>query len=167
MSCSTEVKPTSGGISNPRCPFILHAAILYAMMQWWKPSDRLSWNLECPTDGIPFFEIALLPGNIQNMICAVFQRIWSRYKCKLISDFSPLPSFLLLPQFQQARLASDFKHWERTKLDTFCNLGDELGMYPEEQVVGRLGNLSSSILFHIGRFVTILISLELCAISAY
>lgn len=107
------------------------------MMQWWKSSNKLSWHIEQHADGISLSKIALLPGNmnfgIKNLNCIVFQKIWCRYTSKLISDFSLLllSSFLLLLQFQQEWLASDFKNWERDKLDKFCNLGDKSGIYPE------------------------------------
>lgn len=121
-----------------------HAATLLAMMQWWKSSNKLSWHMDHSADDNPLSVVALLPGNInlgtRNLNCIVFQRIWGRYKRKLISDFPLLMSFLLLPQFQQAQLASNFKNWERAKMDMLWNLGDGSGMYSEEYVVSHLGD---------------------------
>lgn len=58
-------------------------------------------------------ELVLEPGNnnlaIDNPHCKMFHKVWSKYKRKLISDFSPLSSMLVCPQFQQAKLLSSFK----------------------------------------------------------
>lgn len=67
----------------------------------------------------------------------MFQKIWKRYKTRLIPDSSPKSSFLTLPQFQQALLVADFDHWKRAGFDRLYNLGNESGLLPEEQIVRK------------------------------
>lgn len=44
--------------------------------------------------------------------CKICQKIWWKYKCKLIFDFSPVASFLMYSQLQAAAQYPNFEHWK-------------------------------------------------------
>lgn len=119
-------------------------SIISAMTQWWNEESKIHCHMEQVVCSTPLSEIALylnlkkyLSDNSifesYNYNCKVFQKIWNKYKTSFISDFSPMSSFLLNPQFQQTVSMAYFDHWKRAGLVRFYNLGnDESGLFPEE-----------------------------------
>lgn len=55
-----------------------------------------------------------------------------RYKQGLIVEFYLLSDFVIYPEFQQAKLSSDYESWRGAGLDQFCNISDKHGMFSEE-----------------------------------
>lgn len=98
---------------------------------------------------VPSAEMARLPlrenFRPQGINRRIIKRSWTKFKTNLISNFSHLSSFLSIPQFQQARTASNFDNWQQAGLDKFCNLGNEQGIYSEEYVSKKLGDFSLSV----------------------
>lgn len=64
-------------------------------------------------------ECALLLGDVRldvcncNQNCKTFQRVWKKYKFKLLLEFPPLSSLYSMLNLQQQRLCSNFNNWEK------------------------------------------------------
>lgn len=69
-------------------------------------------------------------------IFAVTMIVRARYQHLLAPGQSPL---IFQPKFCVAVFCFDFFNWKGKRLDKFCQLGNSLGMYSEQQLSSKLG----------------------------
>lgn len=136
-------QPQHGGPAIQDIKLYYHAAILLAIMQWWKKSNYLSWHMErmCETS---LSEAALSLDQkqlkIQALNAKTLRDVWRRYMKALVTPISLLSSFILQPDFQQAHLNSSFENWMQAGLCRFGDISKNGVLLPQETALEKIGN---------------------------